>query len=82
MGIYHSTRSRSLAYTAKEAIRRGIAPDGGLFVSDELGDVQVPLDGLADKGYLELAREVLGALLTDYSADEISRCRAPRGRPG
>ena len=74
MGIYHSTRSRSLAYTAKEAIRRGIAPDGGLFVSDELGDVQVPLDGLADKGYLELAREVLGALLTDYSADEIAAC--------
>ena len=76
MGIYHSTRSRSLAYTAKEAIRRGIAPDGGLFVSDELGDVQVPLDGLADKGYLELAREVLGALLTDYSADEIAACVA------
>ncbi len=76
MGIYHSTRSRSLTYTAKEAIRRGIAPDGGLFVSDELGEAQVPLEGLADKGYLELAREVLGALLTDYSADEIAACVA------
>ena len=37
MATYHSTRSRTAQLSAKEAIRRGIAPDGGLYVSDELG---------------------------------------------
>ena len=32
MRTYHSTRSNEAPLTAKEAIRRGIAPDGGLYV--------------------------------------------------
>lgn len=74
MATYHSTRSREAALTSKEAIRRGIAPDGGLYVSDELGSRVIPLDGLPDKGYPELAREVLHALLPDYTPDEIAAC--------
>ena len=31
-----STRGKSPAVTAAEAIRRGLAPDGGLYVPDEL----------------------------------------------
>ncbi len=74
MATYHSTRSRIEALSAKQAIRRGIAPDGGLYVSDELGERRIDLAGLASKGYLELAREVLDLLLPDYSADEIAAC--------
>ena len=74
MATYHSTRSRIEALSAKQAIRRGIAPDGGLYVSDELGERRIDLAGLASKGYLELAREVLGLLLPDYPADEIAAC--------
>lgn len=76
MATYHSTRSHEAPLTSKEAIRRGIAPDGGLYVSDGLGSSHIPLDGLSEKGYLELAREVLGALLPDYTADEIAACVA------
>ena len=60
MATYHSTRSKAPALTSKEAIRRGIAPDGGLYVSDALGDAIVDFENLADKDYFELAREVLG----------------------
>lgn len=74
MATYHSTRSRTAQLSAKEAIRRGIAPDGGLYVSDELGQNKIDLEGLANKDYFELAREVLGTLLPDYSADEIAAC--------
>ncbi|WP_304338225.1 threonine synthase [Collinsella tanakaei] len=74
MAIYHSTRSRTAQLSAKEAIRRGIAPDGGLYVSDELGQSKIDLEGLANKDYFELAREVLGTLLPDYTADEIAAC--------
>lgn len=74
MGFYHSTRSASPTFTSKEAIRRGIAPDGGLFVSDDLGGATIDISTLANKDYPTLAREVMGALLPDYSADEIAAC--------
>lgn len=74
MALFHSTRSRTAHLTAKEAIRRGIAPDGGLFVTDELGAEPIDLTGLAAKDYPELAREVLGALLPDYTPAEIAAC--------
>ena len=74
MATYHSTRSHEAPLTSKEAIRRGIAPDGGLYVSDELGCTQIPLAGLSEMGYLNLAREVLAALLTAYAPEEIAAC--------
>ena len=74
MATYHSTRSRTSELSSKQAIRRGIAPDGGLYVSDALGEATINLASLASKVYFELAREVLGALLPDYSADEIAAC--------
>ena len=74
MGTYHSTRSRTLSCSSKAAIRRGIAPDGGLFVSDELGNAKLDVAGLAAKSYGELAREVMGLLLPDYTAEEIAAC--------
>lgn len=74
MGTYHSTRGRTLSCSSKVAIRTGIAPDGGLFVSDELGTQQVDISSLADKSYFEIAQNVLGMLLNDYTDEEISAC--------
>ena len=74
MGTYHSTRGRTLSCSSKVAIRTGFAPDGGLFVSDELGTQQVDISSLADKSYFEIAQDVLGMLLNDYTAEEISAC--------
>ena len=74
MGTYHSTRGRTLSCSSKVAIRTGIAPDGGLFVSDELGTQQVDISSLADKSYFEIAQDVLGMLLNDYTGEEISAC--------
>ena len=74
MGTYHSTRSRTLACKSKEAIRTGIAPDGGLFVSDALGEKKLDVATLVDKSYAELARDVMGMLLPDYTESEIAAC--------
>lgn len=74
MNSYHSTRSRAVSCSAKEAIRTGIAPDGGLFVSDGLGSAKLDVAGLAKKSYQQIAREVLQLLLPDYTADEIAAC--------
>lgn len=72
--FYHSTRSADDSVTSKQAILTGIAPDGGLFVSDQLGDETLDLASVVKKTYHGIARDVLGTLLPDYTADEISSC--------
>ena len=74
MGTYHSTRGRTLSCSSKEAIRKGIASDGGLYVSDELGASKIDVAAIADQSYFDLAQTVLGMLLNDYTADEIAAC--------
>ena len=48
---FHSTRSTTDSLTAKQAIRKGIADDGGLFVSDALGKTKVDVASLPGKSY-------------------------------
>lgn len=74
MSFYHSTRSGADSVTSKQAILAGIAPDGGLYVSDELGERRLSLDVVCGQTYHETARLVLGALLDDYADDELARC--------
>ena len=86
MSLYHSTRSRAEECSAKEAIRQGLAPDGGLYVSDDLGSAKVDVDGLAELDYAAIARNVLGLLLPEYptrlppvwTRPIPARLRAPR----
>lgn len=63
MTTFHSTRSTTDSLTSKQAIRLGLADDGGLFVSDQLGETKVSIDDLAGMSYQAIAQRVLGALL-------------------
>ena len=74
MSFYHSTRTGANSVTSKQAILAGIAPDGGLYVSDELGEKTLPLETVCGQAYHETARLVLGTLLGDYTDEEIARC--------
>ena len=74
MITFHSTRSTTDSLTSKQAIRKGIADDGGLFVTDALGDTQIDVTSLAGKSYQQIAQEVLGALLPDFTDDELAQC--------
>ena len=76
MGFYHSTRSASPTFTSKEAIRRGIAPDGGLFVSDDLGGTTIDISTLANKDYPTLAR-----IFEHCMAQEAFQRAAPAAQP-
>ena len=44
--IYTSTRNKALARTPKEAVVKGIAEDGGLFVYDALDTLRLPLQDM------------------------------------
>lgn len=74
--FYHSTRSAENSVTSKQAIMTGIAPDGGLYVSDQLGEKNLDLATVCAQGFHDTARLVLGTLLPDYTADELASCVA------
>ena len=72
--IFHSTRSLKPTCTSKEAIRKGIAEDGGLFVADSLGSERYDISKLQGKSYQEIAQDILQLLLPDYTSEELSSC--------
>ena len=72
--FYHSTRSAEQLVTSKQAILRGIAPDGGLYVRDGLSELEVDLAEVCGNDFMGTSGFVLGRLLPDYSADEIASC--------
>ena len=76
MITFHSTRSTTDSLTSKQAIRKGIADDGGLFVSDQLGEAKVDISDLAGMSYQAIAQRVLGALLPDFTPEELAECIA------
>lgn len=69
MRIYHSTRKLSNTATADEAVLRGIAPDGGLYVTDELG--RIDLEKMLNASAYELFAHVLMGILDGYTYEEM-----------
>ena len=48
---FHSTRDDRVSVSSKEAILAGIAPDGGLFVSDSLGEKRLDLTRISAQDF-------------------------------
>ncbi|WP_125772527.1 threonine synthase [Companilactobacillus furfuricola] len=68
---YISTRDKDIQISAKNAIKKGFADDGGLFVYPELAQLKIDLDSLQDLNYQQIAAIVLEKLLPDFSKEEI-----------
>ena len=68
---YTSTRGNGQICSGAEAIRSGIASDGGLFVPCALPQYEY---SSRNRGYASQAAEVLGLLLPDYTAVELNKC--------
>ena len=64
---YKSTRNSQLRVTASEAILTGLAPDGGLFVPEQLPVLPIPVKELAGKSYQETAYLVMKQFLDDFT---------------
>ena len=67
---YIGTRDRSIKATASEAILRGICPDGGLYIPEEIPKMEKSLEELGKLNYQELAYEVLSKFL-DFTEEEL-----------
>lgn len=74
---YGSTRGGLLDISSAQAIKMGIAPDGGLFVPNE--KVSVDLDfikSLVNDTYQQRAEKILSLFLTDFKNEELAECVA------
>ncbi len=73
---YRSTRGSQNYKSAAQAVIQGIAEDGGLYVPSAFPLLPVSLETLVGKPYQEVAKTVIGAFFTDYTAEEIEACVA------
>lgn len=71
---YKSTRNSNLKVTASEAILKGLAPDGGLFVPEKLPVLGKSMEELKDLNYQDTAYEVMKCFLTDFTEEELRNC--------
>lgn len=75
--MYVSTRGAAERLTSAQAIARGIAPDGGLFVPESIPVIDREfLSSLIPLTYQERATAILRLFLPDYTEAELADCAA------
>ena len=72
--FYNSTRSKGTAVKASEAILKGLADDGGLFVPDHIPALDKSLKELSQMDYRQVAYEVMKLYFTDFTESELKTC--------
>ena len=72
--MFKSTRGDKNYVTASQAIVKGIADDGGLFVPENIPSIDFDLGEITHYSYRELAYRVLRLILTDYTEEELKYC--------
>ena len=72
--MYQSTRSEGTKVTASQAILKGLADDGGLFVPVSIPKLDVSLEDISKMTYQETAYEVMKLFFTDFTENELKTC--------
>ena len=72
--LYKSTRNADRTVTASQAVLKGLADDGGLFVPEFIPKLDVSMEELKDMSYQETAYAVMKQFLTDYTEEELKSC--------
>lgn len=72
--LYKSTRNSEKTVTASQAILKGLAEDGGLFVPVSIPKLPVSLGVLKNMNYQETAYAVMKEFLTDFTEEELRNC--------
>ncbi|MBE5935196.1 MAG: threonine synthase [Lachnospiraceae bacterium] len=71
---YNSTRNKNEEVTASQAILRGLATDGGLYVPSSIPKLDKTIDELVNMSYKEVAYEVMKLFLNDFTEEELKNC--------
>lgn len=71
---YKSTRDNSIKVKASEAILKGLSDDGGLFVPEQIPQLDLSMKELSKMDYIEIAYEVMKLYFTDFTEEELKNC--------
>ena len=72
--MYRSTRNADVKVTASQAILKGLADDGGLYVPETIPELDIDIKELSGMNYKQVAYEVMKLCLTDFTGDELRNC--------
>ncbi len=72
--LYNSTRSADVKVTASQAILKGLADDGGLYVPERIPALDISIEALSKMDYRQVAYEVMKLFLTDFTEEELKTC--------
>ena len=72
--FYRSTRDDSVKVTASQAILKGLAADGGLYVPEQIPALDKSFEELSKMSYQEVAYEVMKLMLDDFTEEELKSC--------
>lgn len=73
--LYKSTRGAEQGVSSAQAIKAGLAKDGGLFIPESLPAFEMEkISDLIGKSYFEICEVILKEFLTDYSEEALKAC--------
>ena len=72
--FYSSTRSADVKVTASQAILKGLAADGGLYVPEAIPTFDISIQDMTKMDYKQVAYEVMKLYLTDFTKEELMGC--------
>jgi threonine synthase len=72
--FYKSTRDKGMKIMSSQAIIKGLAHDGGLYVPIEFPRVEKSFEELMEMDYRELAFYIMKKYFTDFDDDELLEC--------
>ena len=72
--LYNSTRGGEKGVSASQAILKGLACDGGLFVPNAIPVMEGNLSDWKELSYKELAYEVMKLYFDDFTEEELKNC--------
>ena len=71
---FESTREQDITCSASQAVIKGIASDGGLFVKRDMENLKINISELKGKKYTEISEIILSKILDDYPEKSIKYC--------
>lgn len=72
--MYNSTRNNQEKVKASEAILRGLATDGGLYVPEYIPHLDKTIEEFVNMSYKETAYEVMKLFFDDFTKEELMNC--------
>ena len=71
MAEFTSSRNKNLTASAYEAVFMGLAPDGGLYVPENIPSLKI--EEVLNDTYSDMARRVLKGMRPSFTDEEISK---------